>query len=99
MDRAIYDAFRKGDTEAIAALIEAGVPPDFRRLTGETCLHAAAHAGALELAKGLVQRGADRRARDIHGNKPIDLAIQETQQAGDGGPPFVRYPAAGFDAR
>lgn len=48
------------------------------RKSGETCLHAAAYAGSLELVKDLVRRGADPNARDNNGNIPLDLARRQS---------------------
>ncbi|CAM9983994.1 unnamed protein product, partial [Ectocarpus sp. 8 AP-2014] len=77
MERAIYEAIRLGDTEPIVGLIRAGVSPNFKRPAGETCLHAAAYCGALDLVKDLAERKADPAVKDSHGNLPVDLAAMQ----------------------
>lgn len=77
MERAIYEAIRRsGDTEPIVGLIRAGVSPNFRRAAGETCLHAAAYCGSLELVKELARK-ADVTVKDSHGNLAADLAAMQ----------------------
>ncbi|CAM9831775.1 unnamed protein product [Discosporangium mesarthrocarpum] len=75
MDRAIFLAFKEeGHTDPIFGLLNAGVSPNYRRSTGETCLHAAAYRGSLELARDLISRGASPHLKDAQGFLPVDLA-------------------------
>lgn len=76
MHRAISDSFAHGNTSAIARLIKEGVSPNHPRLGGDTFLHAAAHAGELELVIDLVKRGANPLATNSGSQTPIDLARQ-----------------------
>ncbi|CAM9406209.1 unnamed protein product [Ascophyllum nodosum] len=77
MERAIYDAIRTGDTHPIVGLIRAGVSPNFKRPAGETCLHAAAYCGEMDLVRDLMRRNSDPTVKDSHGNLPVDLAAMQ----------------------
>lgn len=52
-------ALRRGDVEALAALLDAGADVDALDGHGQTALMRAAHAGRLDVVQVLIARGAD----------------------------------------
>lgn len=58
----------------ISALIRAGAPPNFARVDGVTCLHAAAYCGLVQLVEVLVTSTTDATCEDAYGNLPVDVA-------------------------
>jgi ankyrin repeat protein len=70
---------RKDDPHYVAALLDHGARVDDRRLIGQgsdgghaTALHYAAKAGFMKTIALLLDRGADRDARDDNGQTPLD---------------------------
>jgi ankyrin repeat protein len=62
-------------------LIEAGADVNAVQQAGFTPLHAAAMTGQLELAKLLLDRGADRGAKTDDGRTALAMARDAKQQA------------------
>ena len=63
------------DAEAVAKLVEGGVPVDLRDSEGRTALMVAAAFGNAAVAETLIAHGADPRAADgPHGNQPLHYA-------------------------
>lgn len=62
-----------GHREAAAVLLQAGAPVNAaaRNAMKVTCMHAAAAAGAIELARKFIERGADLNARQQAGFTPL----------------------------
>ena len=77
-DPALVAAAKRGDHEAIGALIAQGADADAAQPDGTTALHWAAHRGDLESVQALVDAGADVAATSRYGIAPLWLA------AGDG---------------
>ena len=62
--QALHEAARKGDLAAVRALLDKGVKPDSPGRHGLTPLGVAASVGNFDVAKLLVERGADVNARE-----------------------------------
>ena len=81
------------ELEALAtaeALLKAGAGIDVRDAGGRTALHYAAAAGYTDVARLLVERGADVNARDADGVSPVDAALGKLKGRGRG--PAPAYP-------
>jgi hypothetical protein len=74
---ATVQAAERGDTAAVALMLDLGFPLETRRGDdGATALHAAAFSGALDTVRLLLQRGADLEARDTNwASTPIEWAV------------------------
>lgn len=71
----IWTAARKGDLTALQQHIDAGVDIDGRDEEHQsTPLHHAAYYGQVEAVKWLVEKGAEKNARNKDGNTPLDAA-------------------------
>lgn len=71
----LLDAVRRGDLAAVRAALDAGVPVDALFRYERTALSFAADRGHLEIARLLLDRGADPNKKDtFYGATPIDLA-------------------------
>jgi ankyrin repeat protein len=76
------------EPEALAtaeALLAAGAGIDVRDANGRTALHYAAAAGYTDVAKLLVDRGADVNAKDVDGVTPAEAALGKLRGRGRGG--------------
>jgi outer membrane protein assembly factor BamB len=72
----LWEAARVGNVESVKLLLDAGVPPDSPNPQGATPLSAAAGAGALDVVRLLVERGARIDARDRFFNtSALELAV------------------------
>uniref|UniRef100_A0A7S3NJJ4 Uncharacterized protein n=1 Tax=Aureoumbra lagunensis TaxID=44058 RepID=A0A7S3NJJ4_9STRA len=74
MDRAIWDAFRSAEFEPLLSLLDHGASANYSRLSKETALMAAAYCGRDDVAKRLLELGADPEATDSQGNTAVTLA-------------------------
>ncbi|XP_049795039.1 serine/threonine-protein phosphatase 6 regulatory ankyrin repeat subunit A-like [Schistocerca nitens] len=73
-DKMLLDAARKGDTECIRQLIEAGADVDFQTGDGARAIHFAAVAGNADCIKWLLSAGADVNVKDKAGSTPQHYA-------------------------
>ena len=72
---ALLDAARRGDADAVRALLEEGADPDLAQGDGLTALHLAAREGHLEIVDILIGAGAEAGATTRIGDyTPLHLA-------------------------
>ncbi|RKN41815.1 ankyrin repeat domain-containing protein [Streptomyces hoynatensis] len=71
----IFDLARQGDTDTVAAYVDAGVPPNLSNDKGDTLLMLAAYHGHAETVRVLLARGADPGRGNDRGQTPIAGAV------------------------
>ena len=76
-DAALLTAAKRGDHEAIGALIARGADADAAQPDGTTALHWAAHRGDLGSVRALLDAGADVAATNRYGIAPLWLAAED----------------------
>lgn len=71
----LVSAAERGNTDAVALMLDLGLTPDVRGERGATALHSAAYSGSAETVRLLLERGADMEARDTTWNStPLEWA-------------------------
>ena len=70
-----FDLARQGDTDRIAAYVDAGVPADLTNDRGDTLVMLAAYHGHAEAVRALLQRGADPNRANEKGQTPLTGAV------------------------
>lgn len=76
-DEALFAAARAGDVTVLRARLDAGASPNAANRHGTTVLAMAADAGQSEVARLLVERGAEVNARDrFFRSSPLELAVR-----------------------
>jgi ankyrin repeat protein len=104
----VFDLARGGETEELAAYLDAGVPANLTNDKGDTLLILAAYHGHPDTVATLLAHGADHGRTNDRGQSPLSAAVfkqsAETVEhllaAGadpDGGQPSARATAAFFD--
>lgn len=76
-DSALLAAAKRGDHEAIGALIAQGADVAAAQPDGTTALHWAAHRGDLRSVQALLDAGADAAAASRYGIAPLWLAAED----------------------
>ncbi|MCU4747515.1 ankyrin repeat domain-containing protein [Streptomyces sp. G-5] len=71
----IFDLARDGDTDTVAAYVDAGVPPNLSNDKGDTLLMLAAYHGHARTVEALLQRGADPGQANDRGQTPLAGAV------------------------
>jgi len=71
-------AATNGDTAIVRLLLKYGANPNLRNFDGVTALHNAVFEKHIEIARMLIEHGADTSIKDRLGNKPIDLAARSS---------------------
>lgn len=71
----IFNLARAGDTAAIAAYVDAGVPVNLTNDKGDTLLMLAAYHGHADTVAALLQRGADPGRANDRGQTPLAGAV------------------------
>ncbi|WP_129841766.1 ankyrin repeat domain-containing protein [Streptomyces sp. RFCAC02] len=71
----IFDLARDGDTDTVAAYVDAGVPANLSNDKGDTLLMLAAYHGHAETVRALLARGADAGRGNDRGQTPIAGAV------------------------
>ncbi|MGC9119757.1 MAG: ankyrin repeat domain-containing protein, partial [Thermoproteus sp.] len=71
---ALFEALKRGSSEAAALLLGYGARPDARDPRGRTPLHLAAENCLEDVFKLLIELGADPHAKDRYGKAPLDYA-------------------------
>ncbi|MCQ4206512.1 MULTISPECIES: ankyrin repeat domain-containing protein [Streptomyces] len=71
----IFDLARRGETEALAGYVDAGVPADLTNDRGDTLVMLAAYHGHAETVGALLARGADVNRANDRGQTPLAGAV------------------------
>jgi uncharacterized protein len=106
--RRVFDLARSGETEELAAYLDAGVPANLTNDKGDTLLILAAYHGHPDTVATLLAHGADHSRTNDRGQSPLSAAVfkQSAESvvhllaAGadpDGGEPCARATAAFFE--
>ena len=72
---AMFDLARSGDTQRLAAYLDAGVPVDLTEANGNTLLMLAAYHGHAATVRALTERGADADGLNDKGQSPLAGAV------------------------
>ena len=103
----MFDLARQGETDRLAAYVDAGVPANLTDAQGNTLLMLAAYHGHAATVTGLAERGADVDRVNDRGQSPLAGAVFKDEAevvtallaAGadpDAGSPTARETAAMF---
>lgn len=71
----IFDMARSGDTTALAAYVDAGVPVNLTNTNGDTLVMLAAYYGHEAAVGALIARGADVNRHNKRGQTPLAGAV------------------------
>ncbi|ETK32303.1 ankyrin repeat domain-containing protein [Microbispora sp. ATCC PTA-5024] len=71
----LFDLARAGETEALCAYVDAGVPANLRNQKGDTLLMLAAYHGHAGTVRALAERGADPDLTNDRGQTPLAGAV------------------------
>jgi hypothetical protein len=71
----LFGLARSGETEALAAYVDAGVPADLTNDAGDTLLMLAAYHGHAATVRALIERGADPGRPNDRGQTPLAGAV------------------------
>ena len=104
----VFGLARAGETEELAAYLDAGVPANLTNEKGDTLLILAAYHGHPDTVVALLERGADHGRVNDRGQTPLAAAVFKQSadtvrilvDAGadpDGGQPSARATAQFFD--
>ncbi|MEV5982991.1 ankyrin repeat domain-containing protein [Streptomyces sp. NPDC052114] len=77
----IFDLARQGDTAALVAYVDAGVPANLTNDSGDSLVMLAAYHGHAEAVKALVARGADTNSANDRGQTPLAGAVFKGEDA------------------
>ncbi|WP_369217061.1 ankyrin repeat domain-containing protein [Streptomyces flavofungini] len=71
----IFDLARQGDTAALAAYVDAGVPANLTNDSGDSLVMLAAYHGHAEAVRALLERGGDANRANDRGQTPLAGAV------------------------
>lgn len=71
----VFDLARQGETEALAAYVDAGVPADLTNDKGDTLVMLAAYHGHAAAVEALLARGAEPNRANDRGQTPLAGAV------------------------
>jgi uncharacterized protein len=71
----VFGVARSGETETLAAYVDAGVPVDLTNEAGDTLLMLAAYHGHAATVRALIERGADPGRPNDRGQTPLAGAV------------------------
>lgn len=71
----VFDLARHGDTDTLAAYVDAGVPVNLSNEQGDSLLMLAAYHGRPDAVRALLARGADADRANDRGQTPIAGAV------------------------
>lgn len=77
----VFDLARAGDTDALAAYVDAGVPANLTNDRGDSLLMLAAYHGHAEAVTALATRGADPDRANDRGQTPLAGAVFKGEDA------------------
>ncbi|WP_326602455.1 ankyrin repeat domain-containing protein [Streptomyces sp. NBC_01799] len=77
----VFDLARRGETETLAAYVDAGVPANLTNDRGDSLLMLAAYHGHAEAVTALVGRGADPDRANDRGQTPLAGAVFKGEDA------------------
>ncbi|GAA0911337.1 ankyrin repeat domain-containing protein [Streptomyces thermoalcalitolerans] len=101
----IFDLARQGQTEALAAYVDAGVPADLTNDRGDSLVMLAAYHGHAGTVRALLARGADADRVNDRGQTPLAGAVFKGEEEvirallEGGADPFAGLPSAVDTAR
>ncbi|GHK02973.1 ankyrin repeat domain-containing protein [Streptomyces sp. NPDC003753] len=71
----IFDLARRGETETLAAYVDAGVPANLTNDRGDTLVMLAAYHGHADAVRALLERGAEADRANDRGQTPLAGAV------------------------
>ncbi|WP_155334961.1 ankyrin repeat domain-containing protein [Acrocarpospora corrugata] len=77
----LFDLARAGETAALAAYVDAGVPVDLTNDKGDTLLMLASYHGHAVTVQALTERGADPDRANDRGQTPLAGAVFKKEPA------------------
>ncbi|WEV29077.1 ankyrin repeat domain-containing protein [Streptomyces sp. 71268] len=77
----VFDLARHGDTDTLAAYVDAGVPANLTNDRGDSLVMLAAYHGHAESVEALLQRGADPDRANDRGQTPLAGAVFKGEDA------------------
>lgn len=77
----IFDLARQGDTEALVAYVDAGVPANLTNDRGDSLLMLAAYHGHASAVTALLARGAEADRANDRGQTPLAGAVFKGEDA------------------
>ncbi|HET6359596.1 ankyrin repeat domain-containing protein [Streptomyces sp.] len=77
----VFDLARQGETEALAAYIDAGVPANLTNDRGDTLVMLAAYHGHAPAVAALLARGAEPDRANDRGQTPLAGAVFKSEDA------------------
>lgn len=77
----IFDLARRGETEALVAYVDAGVPANLTNDRGDSLVMLAAYHGHAEAVRALLERGAEADRINDRGQTPLAGAVFKGEAA------------------
>jgi ankyrin repeat protein len=77
----VFDMARRGETEALTAYVDAGVPANLTNGSGDSLLMLAAYHGHAPAVEALLARGADADRANDRGQTPLAGAVFKGEDA------------------
>ncbi|MHC0433110.1 ankyrin repeat domain-containing protein [Streptomyces sp. O3] len=77
----IFDLARQGETEALAAYVDAGVPVNLTNDRGDSLVMLAAYHGHADAVRALLERGGDADKINDRGQTPLAGAVFKGEDA------------------
>ncbi|MEU5002503.1 ankyrin repeat domain-containing protein [Streptomyces sp. NPDC021622] len=77
----IFDLARQGDTAALAAYVDAGVPANLTNDSGDSLVMLAAYHGHADAVRALLERGAEANRANDRGQTPLAGAVFKGEDA------------------
>ncbi|MEU1025511.1 ankyrin repeat domain-containing protein [Streptomyces sp. NPDC005904] len=77
----IFDLARQGDTAALTAYVDAGVPANLTNDSGDSLVMLAAYPGHADAVRALLERGGDANRANDRGQTPLAGAVFKGEHA------------------